>query len=353
MAQPILYSISAFDKIKEQTFKFSYSGNQAYKNRLVIRNNVTNAVVYDNVQTTFKLQHDLPANTLTNGIIYNACLSVIDGNNVETTLSDAILFYCFTTPTFAFTNVILNQVIENSTYTVILKYSQVENELLNEYQIILYDQTMSQVFTSGVKYETINLQAVLINLEDNHQYFIQATGKTLNGMFVNTGVIPISVDYLSPITFSTISLENQSSEGNIKISANMYSILGKSNPDPATFINNESVDLKANGSWVKFDDNFLINKNFTLQCIGRNFSDFSEILTLSNGNLKLEIKYMKGKFDGSTVDKVFLILRAYNSLTNYELISNYINVPNLDTWLSIWVRHIDNVYELKIGEYVV
>ena len=349
MTQPILYNISAFDKANEQVFKFNYSGNQAFKNRLIIRNNITNDIVYDQIQTTFKLQHELPPNTLTNGLTYNARISVFDSSNVESAYSHAILFNCFTTPQFVFDNIEEHQVVENSTYVVSLTYEQIEEEPLNEYQITLYNQNGLQIYTTGINYNTINLQATLSNLEDNRQYYVGASGKTLNGMYIETELIPFSTEYHSPATFSTVTLENQPFEGSIKISSNMFSILGTSNPDPPIFIDNNYVDLRESGSWVKFSENFTIKNDFTIQCVGKELLEYNEILELKNDKMRLSVKYMKSKVEGYGNEKVFLILRVYNSITNYELISNYIDVPLSNDWLSIWIRHIGGVYDIKLA----
>ena len=73
LTTPILYSVSAFDATQAQTFLFNVlGGSQVVANTLTIKNNATLAVVYSATQTTFKFEHILPANTLTNGTYYQA-----------------------------------------------------------------------------------------------------------------------------------------------------------------------------------------------------------------------------------------------------------------------------------------
>ena len=67
LTTPILYSVSAFDATQAQVFNFNIlGGNQVVANTLTIKNNATLATVYSETQTTFKFEHILPANTLTN-----------------------------------------------------------------------------------------------------------------------------------------------------------------------------------------------------------------------------------------------------------------------------------------------
>ena len=106
-----LYNINAFDKTKEQIFSFVWNGNQSFGNILMICENQSNKVIYQEKQNTMQLKHTLPANTLNNGVLYNARIAVVDIDNNISEYSDPILFYCFTTPTFIFDNIEENQII--------------------------------------------------------------------------------------------------------------------------------------------------------------------------------------------------------------------------------------------------
>ena len=79
LTTPILYSVNAFDAQNSFIFQFaSIGGNQAVANTLTIKNNATLSTVYSATQTTFKFEHILPANTLTNGTYYQATLTTKD-----------------------------------------------------------------------------------------------------------------------------------------------------------------------------------------------------------------------------------------------------------------------------------
>jgi hypothetical protein len=83
--QAIIHTIAPFDASVGTTIKFSWSGNQAFKNRCIIKNNDTQEVVYDVTVDSFKLEHkiDLKQATLANGIKYVAYITVFDNENVE------------------------------------------------------------------------------------------------------------------------------------------------------------------------------------------------------------------------------------------------------------------------------
>ena len=65
---PIVNWSPAFDPAFSHTFTFSYTGNQAVKNRAVIYDNDTYENVYDQIQEGLKLDHVLPSNTLASGM---------------------------------------------------------------------------------------------------------------------------------------------------------------------------------------------------------------------------------------------------------------------------------------------
>lgn len=348
MSVPIIYQIPAFDATEDKIITFSFSGFQVVKNRILVKNNATGVTVFDDTVVSFQLNHTIPASTLTNGLVYNIVVYAINSSDVSSSPSATVLFKCYTAPTWSFSNLVEDQIITNSSYGVELIYTQTEGELLNQYQVSLYDSAQSLLYQTGVLYDTTALAATISGLNDNSQYYIRATGKTLNGMNLDTGYIHVSVEYISPALFSLVSLENIPRDGNIKITSNIILLVGTSNPSPATYIDDTLIDLSANGSYVKFDEGFMIPSDFTIQCIGRDFTDYSTILELSNGTYTVELQYMRGTFTGITGEKAYFILNAYNSVTNYTITSNLISVPLTTDRIHIWIKRINNIYDLII-----
>ena len=74
LPRPVLNTQVAFDATQAHTFTFTVygSGAQVTANKLTIRKQSDNSIVYQQQQTTFKFEHTLPAGSLTNGNYYNA-----------------------------------------------------------------------------------------------------------------------------------------------------------------------------------------------------------------------------------------------------------------------------------------
>ena len=344
--KPILYSTNAFDSGFEHDFKFSWTGNQAFKNRLRIYKNIDNTLVYDTTQTTMQLFHVLPANILVNGIEYNCEISVFDNNNLESEFSTKVIFKCLTNPSYSFTNLTSGQIVKNATFSSTLLYSQTQGELLDSYNISLYDNGQKLVYKSDTKYDTDVLSDTLSGLNDNSQYYLRSEGITINGMTVDTGLIQFSVEYLKPSIFSKIPLENVN--GGIKISCNIIIVTGECSIENPTYIDNKKIDLTNEGVTVTFDEGFNITDNFTMQYVGCDFTNYSTILEYTAENKNLTLTYYKALIKGESVEKVYVNLKVKGSVTTYTIVSNRINVPLETDMLNIWIRKINNLYEVKL-----
>ena len=347
---PILLNINAFDATVENIIKFTWNGDQSKANNCIIRNNESNEVVYNNIQTTYKLEHIIPKNTLKNGVCYNIRISVIDTTGEQSQFSNQGIFYCYSTPFFEFSNISENSIIQNSTFEWNLTYTQPEGEKLNEYQVYLYDFGKKLINQSSVKYNILNnsiFKGYFNTLEDNGKYYARATGVTLQGMKLDTGYIPFSVNYKVNSLYSYIWLENDYKNGYIKIQSNIKIIEGSSNPDPPKYIDDKEINLKEENSWVNFEDGFDIEKDFTLQIIGIDFNDYSEIVKLVNRNNDnyVSLRWMKGTFNGKK-NRYYINLKASNKITCYTINSNFISDPS--NKIHIFVQRKNNIYIIKI-----
>ena len=345
--KPNLYLVPAFDAKKDFIFTFAYLGGSVFKNTILIKNNETNQEIYRHTETTRQLRQTVPSDTLTNGRVYNVSIQIIDGDNNVSQFSDPIVIYCFTTPTFNFVNLVENQIITASYFETQLNYNQIENERLNQYTFILYNSNKVELYNSGNLYNTSILKTLIPNLVNGNYYYLRAIGKTMHNMDVDTGYVFFNVRYINPPVYTLLGLENKADVGAISISPHLIVITGTSKPNPPKYINNIEVDLREKGSYVEFEKGFNISNDFTLQLIGRAFNDYSDIIILDNKSFKIVVSYRKGVFDGQNGEKAYFQVKAYNSLTNYVLLSNYINVPNINTNIYIWLRRKGAVYELK------
>ena len=119
LIRPSLNKIPAFDAFVGTTLNFSWTGGQAKKNRIIIREYDTQKKVYDCKETTMALRHTLhlPITkdidgsyvqevpyALKNGKRYVATVIVYDMYDMESLTSNEVNFYCFATPVIEFTN---------------------------------------------------------------------------------------------------------------------------------------------------------------------------------------------------------------------------------------------------------
>ena len=93
MMKPNIYEPYAFDATQDYIFEFSYTGSQAQHNKIVIRDNASNKIVFEDKIRTMELKHKIPAGTLTNGGIYKATVFVYDTFENQSPESDAVIFF--------------------------------------------------------------------------------------------------------------------------------------------------------------------------------------------------------------------------------------------------------------------
>lgn len=301
LTQPIVNPISAFDATRQQAITFIVIGGaQVVGNRLIIRNNQTGEIVYNQTQSSMKLEHILPANSLKNNNFYNAVIYTIDNGNDESVASVPIPFYCYTQPALTIDNIPSSGTIENGTYSFQGNYVQNEGELLNSYRFTLYDSNKTILAQSPLIYYNTDpsLTYLFSGMSNNTSYYIELTGETVNSTILTSGVKSFTVRYIQPASFAICDLVNDCENGYIQISSNIVAIDGKSNPTPPIYIDDKEVDLREPDSWVEWDSGFSIKNDFTLRAWGRGFNSYEPIITLSNQQNtssapnKIEMKWM-------------------------------------------------------------
>ena len=351
LTTPILYSVSAFDAQNSFIFQFaSIGGSQAVANTLTIKNNATLAVVYSETQTTFKFEHILPANTLTNGTYYQATLTTKDAQGNESNASAPIQFYCYSQPMFEISNMPSGNVITNSSYAFTVTYNQAQGEILNAYVFNLYSASGALISTSNTMYNTdtslpLNISYLFSGFEDNASYSIEVTGVTANGTQITTGRIPFTTAYTKPDMFSFLFLTNNCKGGYITIRSNVIGIDGIANPEPPVFIDNQEVDLRASGSYVEWIEGYTVTDDWTLRIWGRDYNPNSEIFRFSNtdGDI-ITIDYC-----ADDTNCWFEMRAKHNDwLWGYVTESSHIALPTDTEQMFCWLRRIGNLYELKI-----
>ena len=351
LTTPILYTVNAFDATQAQVFYFNVlGGNQVTANTLTIKNNATLSIVYSATQTTFKFEHILPANTLTNGTYYQATLTTIDAQGNESNASAPIQFYCYSHPTFEISNMPASNVITNSSYAFNVTYNQTQGEILNAYVFNLYSASGALISTSNTMYNTdsslpLTVSYLFSGFEDKTAYSIEVNGVTANGMQITTDRISFTTDYTNPETFSDLILTNNCKGGYITIKSNVIGIDGVSNPEIPTYIDNKEIDLTDTGSYVKWIEGYRINDDWTMRLWGRDFTSNSEIFRFSNVNGDI----ITIEYHVDATQCWFELKAKHNDwLWGYVTESAHIALPTENEQVFCWLRRIDNLYELKI-----
>lgn len=335
--KPSLYLIQAFDRDVGTTIKFSWLGNQPVSNTLRIKNNETNEIVYEITQTTMRLEHTISAsNKLINGKLYNASVRITDSNNSHSEWSDVALFYCFTTPTFTI-NVDAGQIIQAQTYGVNITYVQPEGELLQSYKVQVFNSNMESIYDSNIRYI---LDIVRIaNLQDNNSYYIIATGTTINGIELSTGLIPFVADFIKSEAYFVCELQNMYDTGGIYIKSNIVSVEGYADSN-VTYIDNDYADLSANK--VYFDQGFSIVNDFALMIKGKNFEIGKQVACIKGNDETINIY---NKYDATTSQYYFELESIYKQNV-YVITYNY---SPIDDDISLWIRRKNALFEMEVA----
>ena len=351
LTTPILYSVNAFDAQNSFIFQFaSIGGSQVVANTLTIKDNATLTTIYSATQTTFKFEHILPANTLTNGTYYQATLTTKDVQGNESSPSAPIQFYCYSQPTFEISNMPSNNVISNSNFAFTVTYNQAQGEILNAYVFNLYSTSGALISTSNTMYNTdtslpLNISYLFSGFEDNASYSIEVTGVTANGTQITTGRISFTTNYTSPATFSDLLLANNCKGGYITIKSNVIGINGISSPETPTYIDNKEIDLREAGSYVEWVEGYTVTGNWTMRLWGRDFTPNSEIFRFSNINGDI----ITIEYHADATQCWFELKAKHNDwLWGYVTESTHIALPSETEQVFCWLRRIDNLYDLRI-----
>lgn len=347
LTRPILNSTVAFDASQEHIFTFNIiGGDQVVRNQLTIIRQSDGVIIYQSSQTTFAYTHTLPANSLTNGVYYSAYIQTYNYNNDISSESNNIQFYCYSTPIFNFQNIPSSNIIQNPSFNFEVFYNQNESEILNSYIFNLYNTQGNLLATSGTLYNTSSALPLIISYNfagfaNNTSYYIQVTGITSQGTSISTNLEQFYVQYTKPPTYSIVELNNNCDGGYITIKSNLVEIDGKSNPDPPIYVdNNTAVDLRENGSYILWDENYIIDGDFTASLWGHDFNSNETIITMTSEDTSLIINYK----DYDNLFKFVELIVKEGDIT-YYIYSNPIFVEEEDK-LQIWFKRINNLYEI-------
>lgn len=350
LVKPIAQQKNAFDANNDEVFYFITSGgDQVVKNKLTIRRQNDNVVVYENTQETYQFNQTLPNGTLTNGEYYNYYFTTYDINDNESPQSNSVAFYCYTTPTIQFTNISSGDIVENASYTFEFNYNQEENELFDFVILDIYDASNKIIKTSGqLYYSGSNELSYEINgLEEGVDYKLEVNGVTINGTVFSSEKIIFDVKYTNPIFYSKLDLVNKCKDGYIQIRSNLIVVDGISQPSPPVYIEGDTkISMLNYSDFVKWLEGYEIQDNFIIEIWGSpsRIEEFFRIWDENNNNIKLsfvrEIPYGE-----SDVKDYFTISGIVDSEEELFTYSNFVPIMNNTTNYVVWVKKNGNNYE--------
>lgn len=353
MVKPIAQTKAAFDATKPESFSFTSSGgNQVVKNKITIRLNSDNTVVYTNTEESFAFSQIVPMNKLQNGKYYNYFFNTFDIGGEMSPDSNVVPFYCYTTPTLRFTNVSNGSTIESSNYNFIVEYNQIEGELIDNMKIILYDINGSVLFDSGVMYTNTpppSLFSFSFNgMNNNTSYRVKAEGVTVNGTKIESQMITFEVRFENPSVYTKIDLENKCDEGYVQFRSNLVFIDAISNPSPPKYINGTAVDVTQLGEYVEWMAGFEIPTGFVLQ-LWMNpalLGEFCRLWNKTNLNDYIQLNLIRNYYEDSNRPKDRFEVYAKNGANYVRKYSNVVEALNNLSDVIVWVKKSGDNWDL-------
>lgn len=347
MAKPNIYSLNAMSYQETNYIPFTYSGGTIKSSTIRISEAVNNQVLYELTQNNASTQFEIPADTLSAsdlteyGIQYYVQIRVTEMDNTKSSWSDIRFVYFITTPTFQFSNIREDFVVEQSFIEATLLYYQLENELLQNVVYYLYDTAKNLLLTSGIIYDVQDLKYMYSGLVDGI-YYVQAKGETVHGYKVDTGMIKIVVDYVTPETFSNFFLTNDYQNGQIHYETNIISI-DYHGDDTFEF---EDGYINLIEKTLIYDRGYKVKDNCTFIIKGKDmYRSGVTFFSLFDSEKKYGFYITSYIYDDNTIRYKLV---ANNGLDNYVLYSPAIPVFTKECLVSIWIKKKNNIYSFKV-----
>lgn len=376
LTTPTLTQQNAFDATQAHVFTFNvYSGSQITGSKLTIKNNATLETVYNGTETSYAFEHTVPANTLTNGVYYQASIQTMDAQGNFSPASNIIQFYCYSAPTLVFNNIPTANIIPSASFAFEVKYNQAEGEALDSYVFNLYTTAGTLISTSGRLYNTTTTVPTVFaytfsGFNNGENYVIEVNAVTVEGTQITTGKQTVFVQYSQPGMFSSLYLTNNCKNGYITVQANVIGINGEADPMPPNYqkIGTETVVTLKDNEYVQWTEGYEIPENFTLRIWGLFADDtlvpqtkYSTIfipcayLTNAKGNfievgVKCDVERdSEGHRTGIKASPCLTVKQDITDIHGYELVGEKIAyTESLD--FVITLKCINNLYSISLSK---
>lgn len=344
MAKPVIYSLDAMSYQVDNIIPFTYLGGTIKSSSIRVSEAVNNQIVYEGTQTNASTQFSLEANSIdvtTYGTQYYIQIRVTEMDNTKSPWSDIRFVTFITTPTFQFSNILENAVIKQSYFDASLIYYQLENELLHDVVFYLYDSNKNLLSSSPSIYDVSNLEYNYNGFIDG-VYYLRAKGETIHGYKVDTGDLKITVDYITPETFSNFYLVNDYSNGQIRYETNIISI--DYHGDDTFEFKDGYINLTE--KTLIYDRGFRVDDNCTFIIKGKDmYRSGINFFELLDEQKKYGFRITSYIYDDETIRYKLI---ATNGLSDYILYSSPIAKLEPEDLVAFWIRKKNNIYSFKV-----
>lgn len=397
-SKPILYTISAFDAefgtsgkelLSAPIFKYSWKDSIARYNKLEIVDYSTNKQVYVCTIKTMRLQHELhrsgtssenekitqtvPYN-LKNGKKYKARIYVgitNDVNDILPTPSDWVVFYCFPTAQFEFTN--FNTFSDKHNTIAIVNANSLDlsvtyndnhvnglREPLKYYYFQLKDYNGKVLLTSDTKYSSLSSDVLRYHLggiaetsenddgslKYDEAYTIGCYGETQHGIVVSTEqkfVVKVEAFGVGAL----VKTKNLG-DGRILISSNYKIINANCSTENPKYVYDEdgnpyAVDF-TQGDYVEFIDGFTMTSPYEIIFNG----DFKPGTLITLKNSAQDIGYIGlGKITYTTSPWYYFYFKTEINNVSHEVRTDYFRYSKELVTAKVDFLYQNGLYNIK------
>ncbi len=363
MAKPIIKQIIPFDADKGAEVDFSWSGQLAKNNRMIIYDGDTMTVVYDHTyngpEAFYPLLHQIPPSQtsgLVNGKKYAVQIQVLGQN--ETThnfypisdFSDKYYFWCSKTPDFYLEGMQYDDpvLVEGSTLTVKLKYSQANGVAIDSYQFMLYNSVHELIDTSDVyRGPNSSFEYTYRTLDSNTVYYIRATGATVQGVPMTTqrssdnADYSINVKYEVPSMYAMFYAEPNPIIGTVDYYTTIIDI-EPDRPESDYIFDKGFIDLTKYPYSIRYSNNFTVPQDFTISLRMKHVHKTCDIL---KGETKGRTAWLLRSIFDQDQEVVRFKLIAYGNTSNYVIYSEPVDFTAHDV-VVLHIRRANGIYGL-------
>lgn len=361
-SKPIIKQpIKPFDVADGYKIQAQYAGAMPYYNRVVVQDANTLAIVYARTIASSEYAHFidpsyigsvvLPGDTgysLINGRRYSATIQFFGRSIIQDPgiVSDKVTFLTRTSPTFYFEGLENGDTIDVASIALNLAYKQKESEALLNFRFGLYDNNKQLLQQTDIFYDTTALNYVFKGLQNVTQYYVRAEGTTVNGMSLDTGYVEFFVQYENPAVYARMYVENNPNTSEMNYRTNFVIIEA-----------DEGEDFEyEDGTWIHLEDGLTVtySKGFNIEGDATWFIrckdvDYEQVI-MRCWNDEQEF-YLEGIRDSDQYLRFRLVV-PNGAGQHYMLYSQSVFIDWTDI-CNIWIRRINNVYDMKLFvEYV-